>query len=347
MTNLKDTILEMSRQDQVGELSPWFDSHLDKYMGYEAYSSDEGRLTDIGNLIIKSLEDYREQTGTSTAVIGMSGGVDSALTASLLKKAGWNVIGLVMPIHQNPEETKRGIDTCAALGIKCIEKDLSKMYDAFLSELAGMDGGFYIDSKPSLIRKGNIRARLRMITLYNLAAANKGLVASTDNYSELAVGFWTLHGDVGDLSPIQSLTKSWEVPMLAKIFGVPEETWRAKPTDGLGVANGDEDQFGFTYLELDLMLLAIGYISNNGLKDDDMVNLGGVNRENLFTVMDNLDNDPHAKEVFNGLLDRMGSTWFKRINPVNIRHPFDGKTGGRYQRLTNIDRDFFWPTVVK
>ena len=93
--------------------------------------------------------------------------------------------------------------------------------------------------------------------------------------------------------------------------------------------------------------MTFGYITNNGVKDEDMVNLGRVKRENLFTVIDNLDNDPHAKEVFDGLLDRMGSTWFKRINPVNIRHPFDGKIGGRYQRLTNIDRDFFWPTVVK
>lgn len=343
MTNLKDTILEMSRQNQTGELSPWFDKHLDQYIEWETYG-DEGRLTDIGNLIIKSLDDYRTQANIDTVIIGMSGGVDSALTASLLKKAGWNVLGIVMPIHQNPEETKRGIDTCTALGIKYIEKDLSNLYDKTLDELIGMDGGFYIDSKPSLIRKGNIRARLRMITLYNLAASLGGLVASTDNYSELAVGFWTLHGDVGDLSPIQSLTKSWEVPMLAKIFGVPEETWRAKPTDGLGVANGDEDQFGFTYLELDLMLLAIGYISNDGLKDDDMVNLGGVNRENLFKVMSGLDCDPHAKEVFDGLLDRMGSTWFKRINPVNIKHPFDDH---RYRRLTNIDRDFFWPSVVK
>ena len=143
----------------------------------------------------------------------MSGGIDSALTASLFKEAGWNVTGLTLPIHQNPEETQRGIDACEALGITHKQVDLSDAYDNLISHLHEMphpNGG---DTKAEKVRRGNIRARLRMITLYNEAAKQQGIVGSTDNFSELSAGFWTLHGDVGDVAPIQSLSKSWEVPM--------------------------------------------------------------------------------------------------------------------------------------
>lgn len=339
---MKNTILEISRQNQSGKLTPWFDKKLDKMIDYDGI--DNKILVDTGNFIISDLIKYREQTGMFKVVLGMSGGVDSALTATLFKKAGWEVMGVVMPIQQDPEETKRGIEACKALGIQYIKKDLTRTYDMFLPELVETDAWLGGDNKASRIRRGNIRARLRMITLYNLASSWGGLVASTDNYSELAVGFWTLHGDVGDLSPIQSLFKSWEVPFLAKEYSVPESIWKAKPTDGLGVDDGDEAQFGFTYLELDLMLMELGLIMTDGLKDDDMVNLGGVNRENLLKVMNNLDDDEHAIDIFHKLLDRIGSTWFKRINPVNIKHHFDYN---RYKRLTNIDRDLSWPAVVK
>ena len=106
-------------------------------------------------------------------------------------------------------------------------------------------------------RQGNIRARLRMITLYNLAHKVAGCVGSTDNFSELAAGFWTLHGDVGDIAPIQSLNKSWEVPMLAKMLDVPQATVEAVPTDGLGISNSDADQLGMSYLEFDIALFEL------------------------------------------------------------------------------------------
>ncbi len=206
---MKDMILDISRQNQIGPLSNWFDLRLNHFIQNGQYLNEE-KLKTLGDSIVSDLEGYKE-TGVSTAIIGMSGGVDSALTAALLKAAGWRVIGVTMPIYQDDIETKRGIDTCTALGITCHEKDLSSLYDQMVREQMDLDFDLYYKSKESLIRCGNIRARLRMITLYNLASKNKGLVASTDNYSELAAGFWTLHGDVGDLSPIQSLLKSWEV----------------------------------------------------------------------------------------------------------------------------------------
>ena len=276
----------------------------------------------------------------------MSGGVDSALAAVLFRDAGWNVIGVTMPIYQDPEDTERGKEACKELGIEHKHMDLTHQYEFFFSSQSGLEFGLVDpdlrDDKSVKIRLGNIRARLRMITLYNLAAANNGLVISTDNYSELAMGFWTLHGDVGDVSPIQSLGKSWEVPMLAKLWKVPESIWKAKPTDGLGVDDGDEAQFGFTYLELDIMLFSIAKLVGDGLASDNLENAGGINKKNIAKAL-SIEFDPHAVDVFELVMQRIGSTWFKRMNPINIVHPLDGR---RYVELDHLDEALFHPDVV-
>ena len=342
MTNLQ--VLEISRQNQQDELSPWLNGVLDAFI-LDGTFLEEHEISYLGNVIVEKLRNYKDQTGVGTALIGMSGGVDSALTGALLKRAGWKVIGVTMPIKQNPDETDRGIEACKALGFEHINIDLTSLYYSTTQELSDIDDEINANNqeKAVLIRRGNIKARLRMITLYNLAAKYGGLVASTDNYSELAVGFWTLHGDVGDLSPIQALTKSWEVPILAKLVGVPESIWKAKPTDGLGVDDGDEAQFGFSYLELDLMLLSLGNVHMNGLIDDSLQAKVGFTSAHVLEVL-GIGDDEKAVMVFNTLLDRMGSTWFKRMNPVNIEHPLEP---GRYAALDAIDRDLFHPPVVK
>lgn len=352
MTDLKKQILEMSRQDQTDPLSPWFDNQLDVLIDGSMYGYDMTifpKVSDlylIGNEIIAKLKNYRQQTGVSTAVIGMSGGVDSALAAILFRDAGWKVIGVTMPINQNPKETERGIEACKELGIEHKHMDLTHQYEFFSASQSGLDFGLVDpdqrDDKKVKIRLGNIKARLRMITLYNLAASVDGLVISTDNYSELAMGFWTLHGDVGDLSPIQALGKSWEVPMLARLWEVPESIWKATPTDGLGVDDGDEAQFGFTYLELDIMLFSVAKIVGDGFACDAMENAGGINKMNLAKAI-NFGSDIHAIEVFERVMQRVGSTWFKRMNPVNIPHPLDGR---RYVELNHIDEALFHPKVI-
>jgi NAD+ synthetase len=183
--------------------------------------------------------------------------------------------------------------------------DLTPAFDQLVEFYKNIDVDFnkeLVDNnmKDQNIRKGNIRARLRMITLYNLASKLGGCVASTDNFSELAAGFWTLHGDVGDVSPIQALTKSWEVPAL-----------EAKPTDGLGIANGDEDQFGFSYLEFDLALFKIMR--------------GGIDLDSL-TERD--------REIVEAVISRVRSTTYKRSNPFNLDHPMDSS---RYEDLDKLD----------
>jgi nicotinamide-nucleotide amidase len=184
------------------------------------------------------------------------------------------------------------------------------MYDNVLAQVALHDSSITEDTRAAKMRRGNIRARLRMITLYNLAGAHNGFVASTDNFSELAAGFWTLHGDVGDVAPVQSLTKSWEIPMLSELMGVPESIVNAIPTDGLGIANGDEDQLGCSYLEFDVALFSL--MKNINIKADN---------ERDQTILDRVK-------------QRIASSAFKRSNPFNFSHPLDSV---RYQDLEQLD----------
>ena len=332
MSDLKANILDLSRQSRIAPLSPWFEQQLDAQIERGTYLPI-AKVQDVGEQIVQDLGLYRAQTSVRTVVLGMSGGVDSALTAALFKAAGWRVIGLTLPIHQNADETERGIEACAALGIEHIHKDLSGLYDAALVDMADVDPGLVNDStdRATNTRRGNVRARLRMITLYNLAARHAGVVASTDNYSELCAGFWTLHGDVGDLAPIQSLLKSWDVPALARVSGVPEKTWRATPTDGLAILQGgDEAQLGCTYLEWDLMVNAIQHAMVTHPSDLDAL-VGGA-----------LVRGERAKEVLGLVFRRMRGNWYKRMSPVMLRHAFEK----RYDQLEAMDSRLFRPPVV-
>lgn len=342
---LKNSILDLSRQNNIGALTPWFDGELDRQMRYPLavtgktpHFADEATLEKLAEDLTARLVAYRLQTGVSTVVLGMSGGVDSALTAALFKRAEWRVIGVTMPINQNPEETDRGVEACNALGLEHKHIDLSALYNTTLGEMVDLDAALASDAITTQvkIRRGNVRARLRMITLYNLASAEGGLVASTDNFSELAAGFWTLHGDVGDLSPIQSLLKSWEVPYLSKYVGVPESTWRATPTDGLGISNGDEAQLGASYLEWDIMVNAIGdQLGSAELRRRDLT------VDHLRAVLD-FKGDARAEQVFQSVTKRMGGSWFKRMNPVNLQNKFHD----RYSVLSEIDNTFFVPKSI-
>ena len=308
--NLREEIIKYNtRQGQKPELSDFFSIHLGKLIEIGAFSN---KLDSIKDSIVADLEEYRNTYKLSNIVLGMSGGIDSALTASLFKEAGWNVTGLTLPIHQNPEETQRGIAACEALGITHKQVDLSELYDQAISHLHEMphpNGG---DTKEEKVRRVNIRARLRMITLYNEAAKQNGIVGSTDNFSELSAGFWTLHGDVGDVAPIQSLSKSWEVPALADMMGVPQETVYATPTDGLGVDAGDEAQFGFTYLHFDIVLLGLlnKIFNTEGADEDDVA-------------------------IIESVKSKIKATGYKRINPVNLRHPLRGND--LYDALQKLD----------
>lgn len=330
---LLDSILDLSRQARRGTLSPWFDRTLRRQVESGLFLP-EPELESVGRTLVGEAAAYREQAGVSTAVLGMSGGVDSALTAALLKRAGWRVIGFTLPIEQNPEETERGIEACGALGIEHLHLDLSESYRRFVAELGGLDERIASgDDERLRTRRGNVRARLRMVTLYDQAHRFGGVVASTDNFSELGAGFWTLHGDVGDLAPVQSLVKSWEVPWMARAYGVPERTWRAKPTDGLGIGGGDEAQIGVSYLEWDVMVFALleTLSQHPGLGADDLADLLEIG------------DDGHARAALDTVLRRLRGTWHKRVNPIRLDHP----AAERYDALDALDARLFRPAVLR
>ena len=314
---LREAILELSRQKRIGSLSPFLSSLLDEAIA-DGYYLGESQLEAVNSEIIGKTRLYREQSGVEAVVLGMSGGVDSALTAAIFKNAGYRVVGVTMPIHQHPDETRRGIEACKALGIEHRHIDLSYLFDISLEAEAALDPELKSPEpdKAVLVRRGNVRARLRMITLYNLASALRGMVASTDNFSELSAGFWTLHGDVGDFSPIQALLKSWEVPYLARLNGVPENTVQATPTDGLGIDAGDEAQLGSSYLEWDLMVFALGR---------------------------DLPVPESERRVRDAVTSRMRATWFKRRNPIQLEHPLHD----RYAIVEAIDTRLFVPEAFR
>ncbi|MDO6760752.1 NAD(+) synthase [Tamlana sp. 2_MG-2023] len=203
--------------------------------------------------IVNWLKDYATKAGVNGFVIGISGGVDSAVTSTLCAKTGLNVLCIEMPIHQAESHVSRAQEHIAQLkarfeNVSDTRTDLTPVFEEFKTEVF-FDG----DQATVDMALANTRARLRMTTLYYYAGLYGLLVAGTGNKVEdFGVGFYTKYGDGGvDLSPIADLMKS-DVFELAKALNVPESILNATPSDGLfGDARSDEDQIGATYPELE------------------------------------------------------------------------------------------------
>ncbi len=190
-----------------------------------------------------------EGAGLEGAVLGMSGGIDSAVVSGLcaLAVGPENVLGIAMPAHSSPEDVAHARLAAGAWGISYQEVDLSRIYDAFLEILP--DG--------SQLANANVKPRLRMITLYHYANSLNRMVVGTGNRSEIEVGYYTKHGDGGvDLLPIGSLLKT-QVRQLAREMGVPPEIIDRPPSAGLWKGQTDETELGITYEQLDTALDAI------------------------------------------------------------------------------------------
>lgn len=216
----------------------------------------------LQNKISNWLNEYLEDNNLDSFVVGISGGIDSAVTSTLCAMTGKRTIVVTMPIHQNPDETDRGKNHIKWLkdNYKNVEEyhiDLTDTYENIKQTTPSL---FHND-----LSLANTRARIRMSTLYLIAGGSKGIVAGTGNKVEdFGVGFYTKYGDGGvDISPIADLMKS-KVYELGRDMGVIESILQAAPTDGLwDDKRTDEDQLGVSYDELEW---AMGY---DGSETDD------------------------------------------------------------------------------
>ncbi|WP_018247464.1 NAD+ synthase [Orenia marismortui] len=202
--------------------------------------------------IIKSLiawiQDKVKDAGGKGVVVGLSGGIDSSVTATLCKKAfPDNTLGLIMPCGSKPQDKEDAQLLADNFEIDYKEIDLESVFNTMLELLD------HCESKK--LSRANIKPRLRMTTLYYYASLNDYLVVGTDNRSELKLGYFTKFGDGGiDLAPLGNLVKS-EVREVAKILGIPESIITKAPSAGLWAGQTDEDELGITYEEIDHYIL--------------------------------------------------------------------------------------------
>ena len=203
--------------------------------------------------IVNWLKDYATNAGVNGFVIGISGGIDSAVTSTLCAKTGLELLCIEMPIHQAASHVTRAQEHIEQLksrfpNVSDARVDLTPVFEEFKTEVS-------LEGKQATVDMAlaNTRARLRMTTLYYHAGLLGLLVAGTGNKVEdFGVGFYTKYGDGGvDLSPIADLLKS-EVYAIGDYLDVPESIMKAAPSDGLfGDARSDEDQIGASYPELE------------------------------------------------------------------------------------------------
>ena len=211
------------------------------------------RITDYSKLktnITDWMADYMKSSGMNVFVVGVSGGIDSAVVSTLAAETNYNVFALGMPIHQKPEQESLSDAHLKWLSekyvnVEAVKIDLTNTFDTFTNDLER-----YATDKHAL---ANTRSRLRMVTLYQFAGQYKGIVVGTGNKVEdYGVGFYTKYGDGGvDISPLADCNKTdvWE---LGKELNILKEIIEAPPTDGLwDDGRTDEGQLGLTYSELE------------------------------------------------------------------------------------------------
>lgn len=226
------------------------------------------QIEKVTDHIISWLKNYATNAGVKGFVVGVSGGIDSAVTSTLCAKTGFPTLCLEMPIHQEENQISRALNHISWLqenfsNVSMHRINLSSVFNELIKVVPPVE-----NEEDRFMTLANTRARLRMSSLYYFAGLKGFLVAGTGNKVEdFGVGFYTKYGDGGvDLSPIADLMKS-EVYAIARFLGVNKEIQLAAPTDGLwGDDRTDEDQLGASYDELEWAMRA----QEDGKKINDL-----------------------------------------------------------------------------
>lgn len=202
-------------------------------------------------------------TGARGFIVGLSGGLDSAVVVRLAQLAApGNVVAAMLPCHSDPEDEHDAAMIAKHFALTTVRVDLSQAYDTTIAAAQAALQTLPEQTrapKPAdpirvLLPLANIKPRLRMTTQYFLANSLDYLVAGTSNRSELSIGYFTKHGDGGsDLLPIGHLVKS-EVRALARELNVPAAIIERTPSAGLWIGQSDEEEMGFTYADLERYL---------------------------------------------------------------------------------------------
>jgi NAD+ synthase len=204
-----------------------------------------------------------QSAGGAGFIVGLSGGVDSAVVARLSQLAApGNVIAAILPCHSDPQDEDDAALVARQFALTTVRIDLSQAYDALIASLQPvMANPDYLRSKPPLdpvrgrVPLANIKPRLRMTALYFLANTLNYLVVGTGNRSEIAVGYFTKWGDGGvDLLPLGRLTKK-HVRGMAEELAVPRTVIDKPPSAGLWAGQKDEEEIGLSYADLDRYLI--------------------------------------------------------------------------------------------
>lgn len=208
------------------------------------------------NQIVDWLKDQVNQAGMKGLLVGVSGGLDSAVVAALIKRAcPDHSLGVIMPLKSNPKDIEHAKLVIDRIGIQGMTVDLTKthhvMYATIKEELVKVNS---YQSDRTQMADANLRARLRMSTLYTIASHYQYLVVGTDNQSEWFTGYFTKYGDGGvDLLPIVDFTKT-EVRDMAKLLNIPDEVILKQPSADLWEGQTDEQEMGTTYEMIDAYL---------------------------------------------------------------------------------------------
>lgn len=229
----------------------------------------------VRRLIVDFIRQEMAKAGFHRAVIGLSGGVDSATSCFLTVEAlgAENVLALRMPYRTSSPDTLTDAQTVIdLLGIPSDTVDITPMVEPLFQRFPDMDA----------IRRGNVMARMRMIVLYDQSAAWNGLVVGTGNKTEALLGYTTLHGDAAcALSPIGDLYKT-QVRQLAAALGVPRQIIEKPPSAGLWPGQTDEGELGFTYAAVDQVLYLL---FDEGASPDEVI-AAGFDRPFVERVLD-------------------------------------------------------------